>query len=51
MPQEYLDSLSASERPDGWRVTLAAGSERGVSHFVAEHESGPVIGFIAVGPA
>ena len=50
MPQAYLDSLSASGRSDGWRRMLAAGSKPGVGLFVAVHESGPVIGFIAFGP-
>jgi ribosomal protein S18 acetylase RimI-like enzyme len=51
MPDEYLDSLSATDRAQMWRQALESGDRPRSRRLVAEDESGTIVGFVIVGPA
>lgn len=51
MPDEYLDQLSPDERATMWAEGLQRPPRPRSARFVAEDESGNVVGFITVGPA
>ena len=50
MPQEHLDALSVADRQQIWAETLRPHSTTGTTVYVAETESGEIIGFVAGGP-
>ena len=50
MPDDYLHSLSVTDRSDMWRRVLSQTPRPRTFRFVAEEPSGMVVGFIAVGP-
>lgn len=51
MPDDYLDSLSATERAAMWRQGLATDPRPRCARLVAVADAGDVIGFAMVGPA
>ena len=51
MPDEYLEGLSEEERAERWAEGLQRPPRPRYARFVAEDESGTVVGFITVGPA
>lgn len=51
MPDEYLDGLSADDRATMWAEGLQRPPRARSARFVAEDETGNIVGFITVGPA
>jgi ribosomal protein S18 acetylase RimI-like enzyme len=51
MPDEYLDSLSVTDRAQMWRQALESGDQPRSRRLVAEDEEGTVVGFVIVGSA
>jgi len=51
MPDEYLDSLSATDRAQMWRQAIESGDRPRSRRLVAEDDGGTIIGFVIVGPA
>lgn len=51
LPPDYLEALSAHERTARWRRWLEERRERRLAVFVAEEQTGQVVGFVSAGPA
>ena len=49
MPDEYLEKLSYERRTDAWNRMLND-TESGAFHFVAENETGEIVGIASGGP-
>lgn len=50
MPQEHLDALSVADRERTWAETLRADGPDRTLVYVAETDSGEIVGFVAGGP-